>query len=313
MNKRLFLIILASLLLLGFLCVAGWFFFIKNSEPKNIYERTANKNLSSSVAQTAVLDTDSDGLRDWEEKLWKTDPNKQDTDGDGYTDKQETILGYDPTNPKSNPQTGKKSEKKNPTLNENNTNTPTNITQVFSKTISSQIEDPSQLNQTDFSDPLSMIDDASGQSLLQFISDLNPQISLSEIKTHNDNSFASIQNYASDLENAIPTNPYPNQTEDDILAEAITTENFKKIDEYISYYKISIKNMKNISVPSAFLQNHKRQIELLMATQNIYKNIKEINNDPLKTVLALQENEKTRQEMAGVLQEFFELIQQYAE
>lgn len=34
-------------------------------------------------------DTDGDGVLDWEEALWGTDPTKTDTDGDGITDKEE--------------------------------------------------------------------------------------------------------------------------------------------------------------------------------------------------------------------------------
>jgi len=35
------------------------------------------------------LDSDNDGLQDWEEPLWALDPNNPDTDGDGILDKQE--------------------------------------------------------------------------------------------------------------------------------------------------------------------------------------------------------------------------------
>ena len=41
-------------------------------------------------------DTDGDGLKDWEELLWKTDPNKMDTDGDGTPDGEEINLGRNP-------------------------------------------------------------------------------------------------------------------------------------------------------------------------------------------------------------------------
>jgi len=44
-------------------------------------------------------DTDNDGLTDYYEKYWKTDPNKADTDGDGYSDSDEICKGYDPTGP----------------------------------------------------------------------------------------------------------------------------------------------------------------------------------------------------------------------
>lgn len=42
-----------------------------------------------SVGELIGRDTDSDGISDWEEALWGTDPQKVDTDGNGKTDKEE--------------------------------------------------------------------------------------------------------------------------------------------------------------------------------------------------------------------------------
>ncbi len=48
------------------------------------------KNTNNSV------DTDGDGLTDWEEALWGTIPNNSDTDKDGTKDGEEITLGRDP-------------------------------------------------------------------------------------------------------------------------------------------------------------------------------------------------------------------------
>jgi len=47
------------------------------------------KNISSK-------DSDNDGLKDWEEPLWKTNLNNPDSDGDGTKDGEETALGRNP-------------------------------------------------------------------------------------------------------------------------------------------------------------------------------------------------------------------------
>ena len=44
-----------------------------------------------------AIDTDEDGLMDWEELLWGTDVNKKDTDGDKTTDGDEVRGGRNPT------------------------------------------------------------------------------------------------------------------------------------------------------------------------------------------------------------------------
>ena len=47
--------------------------------------------------QDIIVDTDDDGLRDYEEKIiYKTNPLKQDTDSDGYFDGDEVRDGFDP-------------------------------------------------------------------------------------------------------------------------------------------------------------------------------------------------------------------------
>ena len=38
------------------------------------------------VRADLINDTDNDGLRDWEETLFRTNPQKADTDGDGVDD-----------------------------------------------------------------------------------------------------------------------------------------------------------------------------------------------------------------------------------
>jgi len=47
-------------------------------------------------------DTDGDGLRDWEEDLWGTDPENVDSDGDGTHDGAEVDVGRNPSIPAPN-------------------------------------------------------------------------------------------------------------------------------------------------------------------------------------------------------------------
>ena len=93
-NKKIFFLLVFILLIF-----AGWFYFSgsKNGQTKDVAEQEKSP-LIAIVEQTSQLDKDSDadGLKDWEELLWKTDPNKADTDNDGTNDNEEITLNRNP-------------------------------------------------------------------------------------------------------------------------------------------------------------------------------------------------------------------------
>lgn len=49
-----------------------------------------------SASSEQLADTDEDGLEDWEESLWNTDPNNPDSDDDGISDGDEVAEGTHP-------------------------------------------------------------------------------------------------------------------------------------------------------------------------------------------------------------------------
>lgn len=55
-----------------------------------------NKTQTEIINNIAKKDSDNDGLKDWEEALWGTDPNNPDTDGDGTNDGDEVNVGRNP-------------------------------------------------------------------------------------------------------------------------------------------------------------------------------------------------------------------------
>ncbi len=67
--------------------------YLKN---KSAVPNNKNLALQTSFKEFMAIDTDKDGLPDWEEALWKTDPKNPDTDGDGTSDGEEVKAGRDP-------------------------------------------------------------------------------------------------------------------------------------------------------------------------------------------------------------------------
>jgi hypothetical protein len=69
----------------------------QDNKPDSKISNDSNRELLVSVGnEKTSSDSDGDLLQDWEEVLWKTDPNNPDTDGDGTKDGVEISLQRDP-------------------------------------------------------------------------------------------------------------------------------------------------------------------------------------------------------------------------
>lgn len=96
--SKIFIAVMASAL---FIVGGGYFvFFVSSSKYYVSREENGGRQIVTQNADTALFaakDTDGDGLKDWEEVLWGTDPAKPDTDGDGTKDNDEILAKRDPT------------------------------------------------------------------------------------------------------------------------------------------------------------------------------------------------------------------------
>ncbi len=91
----------------GMVVLAGLFAIVASGVAGVTYfwESNPNPNQNNTPAQVAPVvttadsrdDTDGDGLLNWQETLFGTDPTKADTDGDGTSDKDEVAMKADPT------------------------------------------------------------------------------------------------------------------------------------------------------------------------------------------------------------------------
>jgi hypothetical protein len=79
--------------------VAVWALFFVEWETSDNEEKSI-ETLSVAIQEGNLafqnLDSDNDGLKDWEEFLYETDPENPDTDGDGANDGNEVQRGFDP-------------------------------------------------------------------------------------------------------------------------------------------------------------------------------------------------------------------------
>jgi hypothetical protein len=93
-SKKFISILLSIVVALGIIFIS-----LHYNKPKKI---TTNEDKQTQTENNAAklsinnADTDSDGLKDWEETLWGTDSKKSDTDSDGTTDDNEIKAGRNP-------------------------------------------------------------------------------------------------------------------------------------------------------------------------------------------------------------------------
>ncbi|MDO8620307.1 MAG: hypothetical protein Q7R64_03085 [bacterium] len=80
----------ATVIVLG-----GGFWFLQTGRTEIKFDRISPEQ-ASKAAEVLSKDMDADGLKDWEEELWHSDPLKPDTDGDKTLDGEEIKLGRDP-------------------------------------------------------------------------------------------------------------------------------------------------------------------------------------------------------------------------
>ena len=90
-NKKTLLLLLVAIIAVT---VTAYLIFYKSNKEVYMASVTAVPNGESSIL---AKDSDGDGLKDWEEQLWKTDPRNPDSDGDGTPDGVEIKNGRNPT------------------------------------------------------------------------------------------------------------------------------------------------------------------------------------------------------------------------
>jgi len=242
-------------------------------------------------------DSDNDGLMDWQETTWKTDPCKPDSDGDGYLDGEEVASGYNPAIAAPNDELPDTDPTKPRAL-------PGNLTQALAGNLRKKITDQGlesisgALDTTDLNTPNRLVNIAIQEVVSQAMEEFSlPYIPDEEIIISTDNSQSAIQFYAGRIvrvmeqwENkSLIGQGAPSESESELFYSAIQNKNFTEIDKYIKFYQGTAQGLKQVPVPSDLKDIHKEQIGIFLVTANIFKAIKQIDQDPLKANLALEQ------------------------
>jgi hypothetical protein len=302
---------LIPIVLIIFTLVAGlfWYSFGKSSQ-NNVY---VNPAFSIEIKNDADSDFDKDGLKDWEEALWGTDPKNPDTDGDKTGDGKEIELKRDPLvkgpndsyEPRLFNSTAEKIEKNN------DFNLTSQVTDALGGSIGPRILAGGN------KDSVSPVELAAAVGTLpkpDDILDNYKKFSRRDLKISPNSTSSSIKDYFNRIY-GVYEKTFLTLKKDDltILAEVLPTENYERlieIDDVISAFDESINRIKAIPVPVGYETFAVEELNYLSKTKRVVEAFRNAEQDPLSALVLLQRRISLMDEVKQFHQETKESLAQ---
>lgn len=259
---------------------------------------TEGKKVLFPIASEPDADPDGDGLKNWEEETYGTDPRNPDTDGDGYLDGEEVASGYNPTIPAPND-----------ALEGTDTGTPRplpkNLTsylaQILTQKISSgEIEPATGLSLSDVqNDPnLPYNQDIMNEALVQiglrakeyFALPIpeNTDFFISSEVAASAPAIAYFSQFNSVLIAHIDKIKKLNIREVDVLQQAVDSKNTENVHIYAEEYGSVVAQMKNINAPTPLTHWHQHMTLTLAVMEKIFVAVENLEDDPALAAAALE-------------------------
>jgi hypothetical protein len=239
------------------------------------------------------IDSDNDGLPDWEEILWKTDPQNPDTDGDGVSDGKEVETGHSPTTKGPddlfNQISGSSQAASSSSVQEPKTETERIARDFFSKYLQLKTDSTT-------------ISDSDKASLIKSILNESLSTSTNNYKTFTKKDLYIISgqitskmysdykdNVVTAFNNAAKINPVrPKEGEVVILERAFSNldaSELTKLNPIIKEYKALVTNLSKVSVPNNLVTEH---LNLLNSISGVSESIQFMKNNFDDPIVALR-------------------------
>lgn len=257
---------------------------------------TEGKKVLFPIASEPDADPDNDGLKNWQEDIYHTDPRNPDSDGDGYLDGEEVASGYDPTIKAPNDAlagTDKNAPRQAPK------NLTAYLAQILSQKISAGEIDPSSLNKVDAqNDPTipynkEVMNDALaqiGQRAKEYFA--LPPMASNTITSSSSVSTASAIAYLSQINIIFKTHideiKKLHTGEIEMLKKTIDSKDTSAVSVYASEYQGVIAEMKGIDAPLYMIAWHNDMLTTLSVLVKIFEAVKDFQNDPAMAAAAIE-------------------------
>ncbi len=289
--------VILAIFVVIFLGLLAFLFLAK--KPKNQIDRDTAMRASRQAQIDALnRDSDGDGLKDWEEAIFRTDPHNPDTDGDGTPDGEEVRLGRDPLKP---------STAKDP-LHPNDlmaTSTPLttgaqtaqhyspNLTQLLAQSVGQQLIAERLMNPEKQLNP-----EAIGTNIANNLPAYTPEVPLLTIKdisVTQDDSDAAIKIWARQFDAAVQKSfrgyDRPDQIEPLILINALKDENYEslaQLDGQLRAYDAAVATIEKIPVPALFAPEELQFLRILLQTRDVVFHFRNAEKDPVSALAGIQ-------------------------
>ncbi len=288
--------------------VAFGIFFVATKSQKDSSKPITSTGIQAvsieeqNIDLVAEKDTDKDGLKDWEEVLWHTDPQKADTDGDGTSDGKEVELERNPTvkgpndkianHPFAQNQDGTKSE-------------PLTATDKFARDVFTQYMTTKQANG---GTPLTTAEQKEIVLNLLDKSDTiltNVEYARTDLEIAKDSSPETIRAYGNELGQIIKTYSISARDEGIILRDSVEeedSESIKELDPIIKAYQSLLTNFLKTKVPVSASLIHLALVNSFSDILSVVQGMSRIHTDPLSTLQAAGRFPEVRGNMITSLQ-----------
>jgi len=268
------------------LFLGGRFVFSNKAENENIY-------VNEEAAVSTNLDSDKDGLADWEEILWGTNPRISDTDQDGTKDGDEVAQKRDPL-------VRGPDDAYSPSPYEPQEETE-NLTERFVKNLAENIG-PAIKNGGEYKIDLTNLKRLSKTPELALGDWV--RFGLRDVQTSEDTGPEDVKKYFNKVY-GVYENTFVTLKEDDtaIMAKALLSRNMsnlKDMDTVINAFDKSIYEIKNIPVPKGYEDFAVNELNYLTETKKIIEGMQNSDKDPLTGIIML----KLRKAVMAEVREF---------
>jgi len=315
-NKKIWFLLVFILLIF-----AGWFYFSgsKNGQAKYVAEQEKSP-LVVAMDQTSQLDKDSDGdgLKDWEELLWKTDSSKADTDSDGTNDNEEITLNRNPLKAGPNDKISDKEDlvAQEKAVSDSKQNT---MTAVYARRFMAEYLTLKNQKGTLMEEDQKQLVDSFMTSIKSL--EIKDKYKISDLNVSNDISEDSIKKYAMGIKSVFVDTKMPTMSEADvfnILLKSVQEKNFKKIGlgvKSLNGYVVLNKEMVRILLLPAIPENlSKNHLEIINGLNNIafaVENMAIVQTDPIKAMMGQRLYDEQTQRAYNALKNIQEIFNEY--